>query len=193
MAQDALLVVLSAVFFYFHAAAVADGKFTSIPFAAEQGLLVGMFLVRRKSRATSTRLIDWVVATGGWLPLAARPNDGSPDLAQAVGVAFQMVGLSATCIGFLYLGRSFGVVAANRGLKVNGPYRLVRHPIYLSHATTSFGFLLANLGYYNAGLLLIVAVCQIMRIQAEERVLTDTADYSAYKARVRWRLIPGLY
>jgi protein-S-isoprenylcysteine O-methyltransferase Ste14 len=85
------------------------------------------------------------------------------------------------------------VVAANRGLKVGGPYRLVRHPIYFSHFITTTGFLSANFNLYNAAILALFAVCQIMRIEAEERVLTDTADYSAYKARVRWRLIPGLY
>jgi protein-S-isoprenylcysteine O-methyltransferase Ste14 len=96
-------------------------------------------------------------------------------------------------VGFFYLGRSFGVVAANRGLKVNGPYRLVRHPIYFAHFVTTSGFLVANFSPWNAALFAVFAVCQVARIWAEERVLSATADYAAYSAQVRWRLIPGLF
>ncbi len=32
-----------------------------------------------------------------------------------------------------------------------------------------------------------------MRIRAEKHVLTDTSDYTTYKSRVRWRLMPGLF
>lgn len=194
MAQDALLVVVSALFFYAHGRRVIEeGSVTSIGFAVEQGLLVVMFLTRRRSYATSTRVFDWIVAAGGWLPLALRPVDGGSLSAEAAGVGLQMTGLTLTCIGFLYLGKSFGVVAANRGLKINGPYRVVRHPIYFSHTLTGIGFLVANFSSLNLAILATLVICQLLRIQAEERILTETADYAAYRARVRWRLLPGVY
>jgi protein-S-isoprenylcysteine O-methyltransferase Ste14 len=103
------------------------------------------------------------------------------------------MGLVGTCTAFLYLGKSFGVVAANRGLKVSGPYRLVRHPIYLTHTVTAVGFVLANFTPINLGILVALTVCQVLRLKAEERILTETGEYAAYAARVRWRLVPGLF
>lgn len=190
--QDALLISVSAFFFFVHATRIAEGRFTSLPFAIEQALLVGMFLTRRRSQATSTRPFDWVVAVGGWLPLLMRPQDGA-GTTELIGTAVQLGGLVAASVGFCYLGRSFGVVAANRGLKVNGPYRLVRHPIYFAHFVTTSGFLVANFSGWNAALFAFFVACQVARIQAEERVLSDTADYAAYRARVRWRLLPGVF
>lgn len=76
-AQDAALILIAAFFFYIHIRrVVGDGVYTSIPFVVEQALLVGLFLSRRRSRATSRRLIDWVAAAGSWLPFAFMPVDG---------------------------------------------------------------------------------------------------------------------
>jgi protein-S-isoprenylcysteine O-methyltransferase Ste14 len=195
MSQDAGLVVVSGLFAYFHAAhVVVDGSYTSLFFAIEQAILVVLFLGRRRSTATSTRPFDWVTATlGGWLPLATQPVGDGLGLATVSGSLIQVAGLSLTIVSFLTLGKSFGVVAANRGLKVHGPYRVVRHPIYLSHTVTQIGFLVANYHPLNFTILAAVWICQLLRIRAEERVLTETADYATYRGRVRWRLIPGLY
>ena len=194
MVQDATLVVIAAFFVYAHGARVFDGEWTGVIFAAEQSLLVGMFLFRRRSRATSTSPADWVVATvGGWLPLALRPASvGIGELA-AAGVVIQAIGGCFTIVAFAYLGRSFGVVAANRGLKERGPYRVVRHPIYATHMVTASGFLLANPSAVNLVIFAVVMAAQIARIRAEERLLTATTTYAAYKARVPWRLVPGVY
>jgi protein-S-isoprenylcysteine O-methyltransferase Ste14 len=104
-----------------------------------------------------------------------------------------MVGLTLVIISFATLGRSFGVVAANRGLKIGGPYRLVRHPIYFSHSVTLLGVVIANFNWINLTIALVATACQFFRMDAEERVLTATSDYVTYKERVRYRLIPGLY
>ena len=50
----------------------------------------------------------------------------------------------------LVLGRAFGIVAANRGVKVLGPYCLVRPPMYAGYTLTQFGFLLAMPSRLNA-------------------------------------------
>ena len=65
-AQDASLVCLSALFFYVHAThAVEARSIGNVFFALEQGLLVGVFLTRRRTDTTSTRPWDWFVATIG--------------------------------------------------------------------------------------------------------------------------------
>ncbi len=195
MAQDALLVVITGLFIWVYAnEVIKSGSITSLFFAVEQSILIGMFLTRRRSYATSTRAADWIAATiGGWLPLALRPVDGAGDAAALTGTGLQLLGLTLTSIGFLALGKSFGVVAANRGLKVKGPYSIVRHPIYFSHTVTMSGFVIANFSPVNLAIVLVVSVFQILRMNAEERVLLATSDYASYKERVPYRLLPGVY
>jgi len=191
--QDALLVCVSAAFFVSHARYALDtGSLTNVFFAIEQGLLAAMFLTRRRSQFTSTRVFDWVVAFASWLPLAMRPLE-THGTAASTGSVIQMVGLTLVIVSFATLGRSFGVVAANRGLKIGGPYRLVRHPIYFSHSVTLLGVVIANFNWINLTIALVATSCQFFRMDAEERVLAATSDYATYKERVRYRLIPGLY
>ncbi len=191
--QDAALVVLTTVFVWVHLQAVLAGSLKNVPFVVEQLVLVALFLTRRRPQAVTTRPFDWAAAAiGGWLPLAYQ-IDGAPAAAERVGTAIQMAGVSAAALCILYLGRSFGIVAANRGLKTSGPYRIVRHPIYAAHVITGVGFLLANLSVVNGVLLAAVVAGQLLRIRAEERLLVATADYAEYARRVRWRLFPFVY
>lgn len=192
--QDALLVCVSALFFYVHVRhAVEEASITSVFFGIEQGLLVGMFLTRRRTGTTSQRPFDWFIATvGGWLSLAMRPHE-TGGMFGVIGPSIQVVGLGLVIVCFASIGKSFGVVAANRGLKVHGPYRLLRHPIYFSHTVTLIGFTIANVWWPNLAILLVVTAFQVLRIQSEERVLSATSNYEAYSARVRWRLFPGVF
>ena len=54
-----------------------------------------------------------------------------------------LIGLYVQISAKVILGRSFGLIAANRGIKVAGPYRIVRHPIYAGYTIIHVGFLLA--------------------------------------------------
>jgi hypothetical protein len=110
--------------------------------------------------------------------------DGPP-LPSSKGWAWQ--GMLA---GLWSLGRSFGIAPADRGLVTRGLYRMIRHPMYASELVFNAGFLLANPSWTNALALLLIAGTQIARIVREERVI---GDYSDYAARVRWRLIPGIW
>ena len=51
--------------------------------------------------------------------------------------------------GKLSLGRSFGLIPANRGVVSTGVYRFVRHPIYLGYLITHVGFVVANPTMWN--------------------------------------------
>lgn len=193
-AQDATLVVLTSVFLWVHLHAVLGGSLKNIPFVAEQLILVVLFLTRRRAAAVSTRPFDWAVAAvGGWLPLAYQIEHGGVSLVERLGTGLQVIGVSLAAMSILWLGRSFGIVAANRGLKTSGPYRVVRHPIYAAHLVTGLGFLVANLSLVNAALFSTVLVAQLLRIRAEERILTETSAYADYARRVPWRLVPFVY
>jgi protein-S-isoprenylcysteine O-methyltransferase Ste14 len=93
----------------------------------------------------------------------------------------------------LSLGRRFGVFPALRGLMTRGPYRLVRHPMYLAYVIADIGY---NLQEWNGGTALLVMagwISLLYRIRAEERILSQDAGWPAYTALVRHRLIPGLW
>jgi protein-S-isoprenylcysteine O-methyltransferase Ste14 len=91
------------------------------------------------------------------------------------------------------LGRFFGVWPALRGLETRGPYRFVRHPVYLAYVLADIGY---NLQEWNFGTVLLVMagwVSLFYRIRAEELILSQDAGWSNYIALVRRRLIPGLW
>jgi protein-S-isoprenylcysteine O-methyltransferase Ste14 len=93
----------------------------------------------------------------------------------------------------LTLGRSFGVWPALRGLVRKGPYRFVRHPMYLAYLIADIGY---NLQEWNSGTALMVMagwLSLLYRINAEEMILSQDGGWLAYAARVRYRLIPGIW
>jgi protein-S-isoprenylcysteine O-methyltransferase Ste14 len=93
----------------------------------------------------------------------------------------------------VFLGRSFGIVAADRGIVVMGPYRIVRHPIYLGYFVTHIEFLLANWSARNIALYISIYFFKISRILAEERILREDESYRADCQRVRYRVIPFIF
>jgi protein-S-isoprenylcysteine O-methyltransferase Ste14 len=108
---------------------------------------------------------------------------------------FVLVTVSA-CLSFaslLALGRLFGIRPALRGLMTRGPYRFVRHPMYLSYVLGDVGY---NLQEGNIGTTLIVIAgwtSLLYRIHAEERLLSQDARWPAYAASVRRRILPGIW
>ncbi len=169
------------------------GRLTSLALIVSEGLVVALFVVRRYSDQVSRNPLDWVLAIGGTLAfLLVRPSQIA--LApQAVGLALQVVGIAVQVVGKAALGRSFGAVAANRGVVIAGPYRLVRHPIYLGYLISHVGFIITNLSLRNGLIYGVGYALQIGRIVAEERVLRRDPTYEAYCARVKHRLLPGVF
>jgi protein-S-isoprenylcysteine O-methyltransferase Ste14 len=110
-----------------------------------------------------------------------------------VGLVLVMVAACLSLASLVSLGRRFGVRPALRDLVTTGPYRLVRHPIYLAYVIADVGY---NLQEWNAATLLLVATgwaSLVYRIWAEERVLAQSSRWAAYAARVRYRVLPGLW
>jgi protein-S-isoprenylcysteine O-methyltransferase Ste14 len=112
---------------------------------------------------------------------------------ELVGVALQVAGLLWQFGSKVALGRAFGLLPACRGVVTRGPYRVVRHPIYLGYLIGHVGFLLVNFSWQNAAVLALLYGAQLVRIQREESVLAENHEYRAYQRRVRWRLLPFVY
>lgn len=78
-------------------------------------------------------------------------------------------------------------------MSIAGPYRLVRHPIYLGWV-----LMVAATPHMTAGRLLFALMSVgylVVAVPWEERALQREFGeaYRAYQAQVRWRVIPGVY
>jgi protein-S-isoprenylcysteine O-methyltransferase Ste14 len=188
--------VLVALFLLFAWANFHHWRSTGKPSGLGATLLEGwaalLFLVRRPAGRLSLRPIAWLAApVGSFAMLLARPHDGGLpvlpcELLQLLGVLLAFVSLAT-------LGRSFGLVAADRGIKTHGPYRLVRHPAYTGYLIAYVGYVLENPGAMNAALLCLGTAFQLLRIREEEQILAGDSRYERYRAAVRYRLVPLLY
>ena len=163
-------------------------------FLVEQAWFVGAFLFRRPAQTVSPRLSSWLMAAGGTFGgLLFRPAGAHLVWGMRAGFALQLAGLVAAIASLVALGRSFGFVAADRGLVTRGPYALVRHPVYAGYLLIQLGYVLQAISLRNALVLLFATACNIGRTVAEERVLSASPQYRRYRDQVRWRLIPGVW
>ena len=110
-----------------------------------------------------------------------------------MGLSLQGIGLVFIVVTLVALGRSFGIVAANRGVVTSGPYRIVRHPLYLAYVVEQVGYLLQSVRVWNFVLFALVWACQVARIRAEERVLSADPAYERFMRSTRHRVVPGVW
>lgn len=162
-------------------------------FVAGESVPVVLVVIRRPARTLSLDLRDWAITlTATIMPLLVRPG-GAAVLPLVWCGAFILSGFALQFWAKLALGRSFGLAPADRGLKVGGPYRLIRHPAYSGYLLMDLGFTLANPNLWNLAIYAIAYAAQFARIFAEERVLYADPAYRLYAARVRWRMLPGVF
>ncbi len=167
-------------------------SFLNTAMLLHNSLLMFFFLLRRESKETSTKLFDWllpfaVIAAA----MSLRPS--TPHLPSAIPVAVQSVGIVAIIYSLAALGRSFGIVPANRTVKRSGAYRWVRHPLYTSEVIFYLGYCLGNPSLRNFFLLVFIAVGQVRRAMAEEQLLLKDPEYRQYVQNVPYRFFPGLF
>jgi protein-S-isoprenylcysteine O-methyltransferase Ste14 len=122
--------------------------------------------------------LDWMPGNPGW---------------PAGGLVLVTLGAFLSFANLLSLGRRFGVWPALRGLATRGPYRLVRHPMYLAYVLSDVGWNLQEWNFGTAVLVMAGWTSLLCRIRAEERILSQDAGWSNYVALARYRLFPGLW
>jgi protein-S-isoprenylcysteine O-methyltransferase Ste14 len=151
-------------------------------------------LIRRPTSDISLRLGDWLLAvTATAAPLLIQPGlDIFPALAP-LGVLLVLAGNVFQGLAKLSLRRSFGIAPANRGIKADGLYRFVRHPMYAGYLIVHIGVLILMPSVINFVIYAIGWWAQILRLRAEEQLLSQDPAYVAFKEKVRYRLIPGLF
>jgi protein-S-isoprenylcysteine O-methyltransferase Ste14 len=156
-------------------------------------LPVALVLIRRPAQAVTQNPADWALAYGATLaPILLAPG-GHPLVDTRLCAVLMLLGLALNFYGKASLARSFGLVAANRGVQRLGPYRLVRHPIYAAYVLTQLGFVLANPTVSNLALCGAGLGLQVLRLKAEEALLGQDPDYARYMTEVPYRLAPGVF
>lgn len=170
------------------------GRLTGLLLLASEALVVVLTLFRRApalvDRSVRARGLTAVSLLG---PLLMIPSSLSPLAPEAVTVMVSAAGLSVVIAGKVSLGRSFGLMPANRGIVCTGLYQLVRHPIYMGYLITHVAFLAANPSVWNIVALAVADLALMARAVCEEATLARDAGYREYQTRVRWRVVPGVF
>ena len=130
--------------------------------------------------------------TGLWLGLIAAfmPMPFMPDNPPIVLTILALLGYGLIFWSLLSLGRRFGIAPADRGLVTSGPYKFVRHPIYLGELLFRGALLIGAAPISGAVALIVLLMVQILRIAREEKIISG---YVEYASQVRWRLIPFIF
>lgn len=162
--------------------------------AAGAALMGVLSLVRIPPNAAMVNLRSILAVAGMTLvPAQIRPTVASVGILASCAVILELFGVVLSQLGRLYLGRSFGLLPANRGVVTTGPFRLMRHPIYLGWLILTVGYVMAYPNVLNV--LAVVGTLPFMmwRIMLEEELLCEDPSYRTYTERVRYRLIPWLF
>ncbi len=170
------------------------GRLTGLLLLASEALVVVLTVFRRApavvDRSLRARLLTTLAMIG---PPLVVPSVAVPVVPGSVTVSVCVVGLLIVIAGKLSLGRSFGLIPANRGIVSSGLYRVVRHPIYMGYLITHVAFLAANPTPWNVALLVVADIALLARAVCEEQTLAKDPQYREYQTRVRWRVVPGVF
>jgi protein-S-isoprenylcysteine O-methyltransferase Ste14 len=157
-------------------------------------MIAALFLIRKPSRLESTRFMHWFVALATvWLPFLMSPTATHIKPLVWISVPVQAFSVIFMIVTMATLGKGFGVIAALRDVKTSGVYRIIRHPLYSGELLGGIAVIMQNLSVLNLCIFCTMVWCQVLRMQEEETILCHDETYAAYKDRVRYRLIPGIY
>ena len=110
-----------------------------------------------------------------------------------IAALISIVGTALSIFTLAHLGRSFSLMAEARRLVTTGPYRFVRHPLYLFETIASLGILLQFLSVYAVLVFLGYMLIQLQRMKNEEAILEKAfPEYKDYRAKTA-RVIPAIY
>src|SRR5580700_538831 len=108
-----------------------SGDIVDIGVLISDGASTFFVLTHRKTSTLSLSLPDWgLTAAATVLPTLVVPSSTDPVLPLLIRDVLLAHGFVLHIATKLTLRRSFGLVPANRGVKIGGPYRLLRHPMY---------------------------------------------------------------
>jgi len=187
-------VVLAMVWFGYAWATLSLWQETGAPvpliLLVRNSTLMLLFLARRPPKEASTSVKEWSVVLVS--TLSGFLFVGGTIVAEGLALPLMVVSAILMTVSILALGRSFGIVPANRGIKSGGPYRIVRHPIYSCYVLFDIGYLMGAPTIHNGVIFIAVVVSLYMRARYEEKFLRADPAYLAYARQTRSMFLPGL-
>jgi len=160
------------------------------------GLIVWCYLRRRPAVATSGLTLASVVAviaTFAPFPFPLLHHRPPVLAAQVIADLLLVAGTTWAVWALRSLGRSLSIIAQAREIAERGPYRLVRHPLYLGEMVSLLGLALVAGSIAAFAAWAAFVAMQVYRARREEQVLLAALPgYQAYRDRTA-ALLPGVF
>lgn len=158
--------------------------------------LILLLIVRDVPRSQVAGIVPYTVAMLGtfattsflFLPVV------TPSIAIfVVSTLCIIIGFGLSLYTLIYLGSSFALLPSARHLVTEGPYRFVRHPLYLSEEIAIIGIMIQFKEPWSVLVVIIHAAAQFTRMNFEEHTLTKAFPAYATYAMHTSQIIPGIY
>ena len=153
-----------------------------------------VFLLRRPSKLTSRNVGDWIAAIGGTFITYLYTSQAKPICSFVLPTAYVVMIVTAflSTICIINLGRSFGIVPANRGVKTELLYGIVRHPLYLLYTVYDLAVISLAFSLHNCYICILHALFSYLRAKREEKILIRDRAYKEYVSKTRYMFLPGV-
>lgn len=160
------------------------------------GLVIAFLIIRRpavrKARGLTPRLVALLGCALPSLVAFAPRIDAAPTMT-LLSSATALFGTAGAIYAIVFLGRSFSVFPQARELVTGGPYRVVRHPLYLAELAVMFGAIWEIAQPWPLIIFSCAVGLQVLRMHFEEKILSEAfPSYRDYVKRTA-RLLPGIY
>jgi protein-S-isoprenylcysteine O-methyltransferase Ste14 len=158
-------------------------------------LVIALFFRRSQARATTSSLLARTLAYVGtftpFILIFTRSSETTITLS-LYSMSVMICGMLFAIYSLMTLGRSFGIMPQARAIVRSGPYRLIKHPLYVGEIVVFGGAILTGFTIAKLWILLLFASIQSYRAVQEEKVLDETIpEYSVYRVTTK-RFIPGV-
>jgi protein-S-isoprenylcysteine O-methyltransferase Ste14 len=158
---------------------------------------VGLYLGRPAPRASDGRLAPRTLALLGTLMVllvGALPQGVSLFVpvgwTRGLATGLSICAFAVIIYALLYLRRNLSLMPEARRLVMNGPYRVIRHPLYAAELLATLAYVIGYPTVSGAAILAPFITVQMLRSRYEEQLLAKTfPEYQRYASNTR-RLIP---
>ena len=169
------------------------GQSIFLLFLFRNSLIVILFLFRREAKNISLNPRHWIIAFSTTVfAFAFKMNETVPLLAPFISNTLFVIGATLACYAVFNLGKSWGIVPANRGIVTDELYKFIRHPIYASYIVMDIAMVLSAFSWFNVLLFVSLLILFNLRASYEENFLKNDPVYQKYCEKVRYRFIPGI-